>query len=178
MKEGDTKITFQHRRKPMRPSGRLIQLPFMNSCCNSCPNAELPGIVPPATDKWRTNWPTILKRFMPPISVSSNWTMPIAEDNIFYSISPAEKTSFPDHQFDLITVGQALHWFDRDRFYEEVRRVGKPGGLLAVWGYALLSIEPTIDDKIMHFYNHIVGPYWDSARKLLEEEYTNDFLSL
>jgi SAM-dependent methyltransferase len=92
--------------------------------------------------------------------------------NIFYSISPAEKTSFPDNQFDLITVGQALHWFDRNRFYEEVRRVAKPGGLLAVWGYALLSIEPAIDNRIMYFYNHVVGPYWDSARKLLEDEYT------
>lgn len=95
----------------------------------------------------------------------------IQRKNIFYSISPAEKTTFPDSQFDLITVGQALHWFDRDLFYNEVKRVGKSGGLLAVWGYALLNIEPTIDEKISHFYNHVVGPYWDSARRLLEEEY-------
>jgi ubiquinone/menaquinone biosynthesis C-methylase UbiE len=91
--------------------------------------------------------------------------------NIFYSLSPAEKTSFPDHQFDLITVAQALHWFERDRFYEEVKRVSKPGALLAVWGYALLYIEPAIDNIIMNFYNNIVGPYWDHARRLVEEEY-------
>lgn len=95
----------------------------------------------------------------------------IQKSNIFYSICPAEKTTFPAHQFDLITVGQALHWFDQDLFYKEVQRVGRPGGLLAVWGYALLNIEPTIDDNILHFYNHVVGPYWDSARRLLEEEY-------
>ncbi len=95
----------------------------------------------------------------------------IPRNNIFYSISPAEKTNFTDQQFDLVTVGQALHWFDQNLFYEEVKRVCKPGGLLAVWGYALLNIEPGIDDEILHFYNHIVGPYWDSARRLLEEEY-------
>jgi len=96
----------------------------------------------------------------------------VQKDNIVYSISPAEKTSFPDNSFDLITVGQAVHWFDRKQFYEEVRRVSKPGGVLAVWGYALLSIEPDIDEEIMYFYNHVVGPYWDNARKLLEDGYT------
>lgn len=95
----------------------------------------------------------------------------IQKKPIYYSVAPAEKTTFPNHQFDLITVGQALHWFDRDLFFKEVRRVGKTGGLLAVWGYALLTIEPAIDDQILHFYNQVVGPYWDRARKLLEEEY-------
>jgi ubiquinone/menaquinone biosynthesis C-methylase UbiE len=93
------------------------------------------------------------------------------ESNIVYSVSPAEKTSFDDNQFDLITVAQALHWFDRDRFYQEAKRVGKPECLLAVWGYALLYIEPVIDEMIMHFYNDIVGPYWDDARRLVEDEY-------
>lgn len=91
--------------------------------------------------------------------------------NISYAVSPAEKTSFDSNQFDLITVAQALHWFDRDRFYEEAKRVGKPGALLAVWGYALLYIEPVIDKLIMEFYNDIVGPYWDEARRLVEQAY-------
>lgn len=92
-------------------------------------------------------------------------------DNISYSVSPAEHTSFADHQFDLITVGQALHWFDRNKFYTEVNRIGKPGSLLAVWGYAMLYVDPAIDKIILKFYNDIVGPYWDEARRLVEEEY-------
>jgi ubiquinone/menaquinone biosynthesis C-methylase UbiE len=92
-------------------------------------------------------------------------------NNIQYSISAAEQTSFSDAQFDLITVAQALHWFDRDSFYREVKRVGKPGGLLAVWGYALLYIEPAIDTIIMDFYNNTIGPFWDDARRLVEQEY-------
>src|SRR4051812_9215876 len=55
-------------------------------------------------------------------------------DNIFYSVSPAEKTPFHDDQFDLITVGQALHWFNLNEFYTEVKRIGKNNSLLAGWG--------------------------------------------
>jgi SAM-dependent methyltransferase len=95
----------------------------------------------------------------------------IKNDNIYYAVSPAEQTSFDDQQFDLITVAQALHWFDRDAFYHEVRRVSKPGGILAVWGYSILKIEPVIDKLIMEFYNGTVGPYWDNARRLVEDGY-------
>jgi ubiquinone/menaquinone biosynthesis C-methylase UbiE len=95
----------------------------------------------------------------------------IKKKNILYSVSPAEKTTFEDQQFDLITVAQALHWFDREKFYDEAKRVGKPGSLLAIWGYALLYIQPDIDKIIMNFYNNVVGPYWDEARRLVEEEY-------
>jgi hypothetical protein len=93
--------------------------------------------------------------------------------NIYYSLSSAENTSFPDHRFDLITVGQALHWFQRDAFYREAKRVARPDALIAVWGYAFLNIEPAIDKLILHFYNNIVGPYWDQARRLVEEEYAS-----
>jgi ubiquinone/menaquinone biosynthesis C-methylase UbiE len=95
----------------------------------------------------------------------------VPQKNIFYSKSQAEKTSFRDNQFDLITVAQALHWFDRDLFYEEARRVAKPNAVLAVWGYGFLFIEPVIDRLIMEFYNEKVGPYWDEARRLVEDEY-------
>jgi SAM-dependent methyltransferase len=91
--------------------------------------------------------------------------------NIFYSVSPAEETSFQNNQFDLITVAQALHWFDRELFYTEVRRVCKPGGILAAWGYGFLYVSPNIDKLMMRFYKETVGPYWDQARRLVEDEY-------
>jgi SAM-dependent methyltransferase len=94
-------------------------------------------------------------------------------ENIFYSESKAEQTSFPDSQFDLITVAQALHWINTDEFYREARRVGRQHALLAVWGYALLTVDPQIDRLFLDFYHHQVGPYWDSARRLVEERYEN-----
>jgi hypothetical protein len=94
-------------------------------------------------------------------------------ENILYSVGKAEHTTFPDQIFDLITVGQALHWIDTFSFYNEVRRTAKPEALLAVWGYALLSVNSEIDKIFLEFYYHTVGPYWDVARKLVEEQYAN-----
>lgn len=91
--------------------------------------------------------------------------------NISYSLQAAEQTNFNAEQFDLITVGQAMHWFDLDKFYAEVKRVSKKDGLLAVWGYAVCSVNPAIDAIFLDFYNTTVGPYWDNARKLVEDEY-------
>ena len=95
----------------------------------------------------------------------------VKRKNIFYSKSQAEKTIFRDNQFDLITVAQALHWFDQAVFFDEAKRVGKPGAILAVWGYGMLYIEPVIDPLILEFYNDVVGPYWDVARRVVEKEY-------
>lgn len=91
-------------------------------------------------------------------------------ENIFYS-KAGEKTTFPNHQFDLITVAQAIHWFDIPKFYEEVQRVGKKDAIIAVWGYSLLSSNPEIDKQLHDFYFKIVGPYWDKERKLVDEQY-------
>ena len=92
-------------------------------------------------------------------------------ENVFYSVSKAEETSFQDNQFDLITVGQAIHWIDTEKFYKEAVRTSKPGGILAIWGYSLLSINPEIDTLIMEFYTGVVGEYWDQARKLVDGKY-------
>ncbi len=95
----------------------------------------------------------------------------VAMENIRYSQAPAEHTTFPDHHFDLITVGQALHWFDLPTFFKEVKRVGKYDAYVATWGYALLWVDPEIDQRFHHYYHSIVGPYWDEARKHIETEY-------
>lgn len=91
--------------------------------------------------------------------------------NIYYSKSPAEITSFPDHNFDLITVGQALHWFNQESFFNEVKRVGKPQSIVAIWGYERCVVNPETDILFTDFYQNVVGPYWDPARKIVENQY-------
>lgn len=91
--------------------------------------------------------------------------------NIHYSKQRAEKTNFPDSYFDLITVAQAIHWFDFEAFYKEVRRTLKPDGTIAVMGYGLFRSNKETTAVIDHFYNGIIGPYWDSERRYLDEEY-------
>ncbi|MBK7652104.1 MAG: class I SAM-dependent methyltransferase [Flammeovirgaceae bacterium] len=92
------------------------------------------------------------------------------KDSIFYSVA-GEKTEFANDSIDLITVSQAIHWFDLDKFYLEVKRVAKPDALFAVWGYGLLRIDPAIDLLITDFYKNVVGPYWNKQRKLIDEAY-------
>ena len=91
--------------------------------------------------------------------------------NIHYQTCPAESTTFNDNQFDLVTVAQALHWFDFDRCFKEVKRVLKPSGVLAVWTYGLLTISPEIDALITDFYRNTIGPYWDGERKHVDNQY-------
>jgi len=91
-------------------------------------------------------------------------------ENIIYSIA-GETTSFPEKSFDLICVAQAIHWFDRNKFYDEVTRIGKSNAVVAVWGYGLLSVNSGIDALIGDFYVNIVGPYWDKERKLVDDQY-------
>ena len=87
------------------------------------------------------------------------------KNNVTYLQCRAEKTPFEDQQFDLITVAQAIHWFDFPAFFREVNRVGKMGGMLAVWGYGLLRIDTSIDVQLDGFYKNIIGPYWDAERR-------------
>lgn len=94
-----------------------------------------------------------------------------AAGNIIYKKEPAEKTAFSDKQFDLITVAQAIHWFDFDAFYKEIYRILKPDGIFAVMGYGLFTTNPDSDKLLKHFYHDITGPYWDSERRYLDEDY-------
>ncbi|MBK0368376.1 class I SAM-dependent methyltransferase [Flavobacterium agrisoli] len=96
----------------------------------------------------------------------------VQASNIIYQLEPAEKTSFEDKTFDLITVAQAIHWFDFDSFYKEIYRILKPEGIFAVLGYGLFSTNPESDVIIHNYYYNIVGPYWDKERKYLDENYT------
>jgi SAM-dependent methyltransferase len=89
-----------------------------------------------------------------------------------YRVATAEASGLPAATVDLITVAQAVHWFDFDRFHAEVRRVARKGGILAVWSYGLHRIDGAAIDRAIHrFYTDVVGEYWPPERRLIEEGY-------
>jgi SAM-dependent methyltransferase len=90
-------------------------------------------------------------------------------ERVEYRVAPAEASGIKAATLDLIMVAQALHWFDLDRFYAEVRRVLKRNGALAASAYNLLQIEPAIDNVVNRYYYEVVGPFWPPERKLIEE---------
>jgi SAM-dependent methyltransferase len=60
-----------------------------------------------------------------------------ARPNIRYRLGLAEQLSLEAGEeageFDLVSAGSALHWFDQDRFYAQCRQVLRAAGLLAVY---------------------------------------------
>lgn len=76
-----------------------------------------------------------------------------------------------DGTVDLITAAQAAHWFDLGVFYPEVRRVARPGALLAIWNYGICRIGPELDVLIGRFYGETVGRYWPPERRHAESGY-------
>lgn len=93
---------------------------------------------------------------------------------IEYRVAPAEASGLESRSVDLVTVAQALHWFDLEAFYEEVRRVLKPQGRIAVWTYGILHVEgDDVDRVIGHYYRDVVGPYWPAERRHVENGYAD-----
>lgn len=89
-----------------------------------------------------------------------------------YRVASAEDSGLPDASVDLLTVAQALHWFDLERFFAEARRVLKPGGVFAAWTYGVLHVDGAeIDACVQRFYHEVVGPYWPSERHHVEAGY-------
>ncbi|MEX2589809.1 MAG: class I SAM-dependent methyltransferase, partial [Chitinophagales bacterium] len=93
--------------------------------------------------------------------------------NIDYRLVAAEKAEFPPNYFDLITVAQAVHWFEFDVFFSFAKKVLKPNALIALITYNLLKIDPKTDAVIQYLYKDILGKYWDPERKHVHAAYAS-----
>jgi len=97
-----------------------------------------------------------------------------AAANIRYSAQPAERTSFADGSFDVVAVAQALHWFDYDQFWPEVRRVARPGALFCAWGYAWFRGPEAVNRLLLDPVARLVEPYWASNNGILWRGYRDE----
>ncbi|MHC1685167.1 MAG: class I SAM-dependent methyltransferase [Clostridiaceae bacterium] len=95
----------------------------------------------------------------------------LKDDGIEYSLQSSEATSFQDNTFDLICVAQALHWFDYNKFWAEVKRVLKKDGIFAAFGYSWFSIEKEIDLIIKDEVLDKISCYWAPQNKILWDKY-------
>lgn len=92
-----------------------------------------------------------------------------ANPRVTYRVGTAEESGIEANSVDLVTVAQALHWFDLEKFYAEARRVLKPRGVVAAWAYKLATVTPQIDPVVNHYYSDVVGEYWPAERVLVEK---------
>ena len=92
-------------------------------------------------------------------------------EKVDYHVEPAEHVSLQTSSTDLVTVAVAIHWFNFDEFYREVKRVLKPNGILAAWTYSLTEITPEIDRLVNQYYGELLHGYWPERIHYLEEQY-------
>jgi len=90
---------------------------------------------------------------------------------IEYRVAPAEQGGLADTSVNVVTIAQALHWFDFERFYAEVQRVLKPGGIIVAWTYQLLRADSAVDALLTDFYSRVLGPWWPPERKWVDAGY-------
>jgi len=111
-----------------------------------------------------------LKKFLQQTSAKNNaWQAP----NIFYSVADEVNSGLDDKSVSLVTVAQAIHWFNFGKFYAEVNRVAKPGAMIAVWTYSRLKISDEIEEIISDYHFNTLGDYWDAERKYVDDKYAD-----
>jgi SAM-dependent methyltransferase len=97
----------------------------------------------------------------------------VRHERVRYIVEKAESPVLEESSADIVTVSQALHWFDFDAFFMEVKRVLKPGGVFAAWAYPLPVIEPELDRKIRYFHEEVVGEFWQYENRMIDKAYAH-----
>lgn len=95
-----------------------------------------------------------------------------SHDQVVYRVEKAEEPSLASRTVDLITVAQAIHWFEIEKFYESAKRVLKKDGIIAVWAYGIPQVNKEIDKITQDFHDKTVGPFWQPQNKLIAQGYT------
>lgn len=90
-----------------------------------------------------------------------------------YAVESAEHCALPDASADLVTVAQAMHWFDVPRFQSEARRVLVAGGVFAAWTYAQSRVTPAVDAVFDRFHDALLEGYWPAGREHVIDGYRN-----
>ncbi|CAL1353739.1 unnamed protein product [Linum trigynum] len=108
-----------------------------------------------------------LRRAIPHPKIRYLHTPPSLPDDDLVSLVGGENS------VDLVTVAQAVHWFDLPRFYAVVGRLlRKPGGVIAVWCYNDIVVCPEFDGVFKKFHDTTL-PFWHPSIRHVFDGYRN-----
>lgn len=88
-----------------------------------------------------------------------------------YRTAPAETVPIADGTIDLTLAAQAAHWFDLDAFYAEVRRVSRPGAVVALVTYGPFTADGALGEALEAFYAGPIHAHWPPERAHVEAGY-------
>lgn len=91
-------------------------------------------------------------------------------EGVTFVVEPAENPGLGDSSVDLVTVAQAAHWFDVERFHGAVARVLRPGGVVALWCYGMCRVGRGVDPLLAEYYDSL-DEFWPPERALVESGY-------
>ncbi len=95
----------------------------------------------------------------------------VPHPRVEYRNARAESSGLPDAVADLAVAAQAAHWFDLPAYYSEVKRVARPGAVLALVCYGNMVIDADLDSLMGEWYSGVLGRYWPPERQLVEDGY-------
>ena len=104
--------------------------------------------------------------------IEQHWASGEQGGNVSLAVEQGETTALPDRIMDLVAVAQALHWFDRSRFFAECERVLRPGGVLAAWTYQDMVFTDALEVAADAFRAEIAC-YWPSERVEVDAGYAD-----
>jgi SAM-dependent methyltransferase len=94
-----------------------------------------------------------------------------AHPNVEYRCARAEASGLTARVADLATAAQAVHWFDLRAYYAEVCRVVRPGGIVALTSYGVVTVDADLDAVIQPFYRDVLASYWPPERRHVDDAY-------
>lgn len=98
--------------------------------------------------------------------------MAVPHPRVHYRCAAATASGLPDAGVDGVLVAAALHWFAGEAFNREVRRVSRPGAVMAWIGYLLPQLEmPALQPLLDRFTDDTLGPWWPAERGWVDASY-------
>jgi SAM-dependent methyltransferase len=149
-------------------------------------------LYPPEIFEWlascvnhrETAWDTATGNGQAALGLATHFTRVIATDlspsqvqharqhpRVEYRVAPAEESGVAAGSVDLVVAATAIHWFDLDRFYVEVGRVIRRGGVLAAWTYHVAHVGPPLDSVLWPFYRDVVGRHFAAGARMVDSRY-------
>ena len=95
----------------------------------------------------------------------------IPHENVRYMVESAEDCGLGDNTANLVTVAQAYHWFEHERFCAEARRVLANDGVVALWSYAESMVSPAVDAVVNELHHGTLENDWPPERRHVLDRY-------